>query len=111
MVKTLVWTKLLYGSETWTLKKEDIRKLEALEMWLCRRMEKISWKDRISNEVVLRRAGVERELITMLRSRKNSWIGHVLRGDGLLKEVIEGRMEGSKPGKKTEIRDARRFDH
>ena len=97
IVKTLVWTKLLYGSETWTLKKEDIRKLEALEMWLWRRMEKISWKDRISNEVVLRRVGVERELITMLRSRKKSWIGHVLRGDGLLKEVIEGRMEGSKP--------------
>ena len=97
IVKTLVWTKLLYGSETWTLKKEDIRKLEALEMWLWRRMEKISWKDRISNEVVLGRVGVERELITMLRSRKKSWIGHVLRGDGLLKEVIEGRMEGSKP--------------
>ena len=97
IVKTLVWTKLLYGSETWTLKKEDIRKLEALEMWLWRRMEKISWKDRISNEVVLGRVGVERELITTLRSRKKSWIGHVLRGDGLLKEVIEGRMEGSKP--------------
>ena len=33
----------------------------------------------------------------MLSSRKKRWIGHVLRGDGLLKEVIEGRMEGSKP--------------
>ena len=60
-------------------------------------MEKISWKGRISNEVVLGRVGVERELITTLRNRKKSWIGHVLRGDGLLKEVIEGRMEGSKP--------------
>ena len=66
-------------------------------MWLWRRIEKVSWKGRISNEVVLGRVGVERELITMLRSRKKSWIGHVLRGDGLLKEVIEGRMEGSKP--------------
>src|SRR5438034_11383836 len=66
-------------------------------MWLWRRMEKISWKDRVSNKVVLRRVGVERELITMLRSRKKSWIGHVLRGNGLLKEGIEGRMEGSKP--------------
>ena len=93
-----MWTTLLYGSETWTLKKEDISKLETLEMWLWRRrMEKISWKDRISNEVVLGRVGVERELITTLRSRKKSWIGHVLRGDGLLKEVIEGLMEGSKP--------------
>jgi hypothetical protein len=97
IVKTLVWSTLLYGSETWTLKKEDIRKLEALEMWLWRRMEKISWTDKVSNVEVLGRVGVERELINMLRSRKKSWIGHVLRGDGLLKEVIEGRMEGSKP--------------
>ena len=66
-------------------------------MWLWRRMEKISWKDRISNVEVLGRVGVERDLMNMLRSRKKSWIGHVLRGDGLLKEVIEGRMEGSRP--------------
>src|SRR5207244_6031691 len=65
IVKTLVWTKLLYGSETWTLKKEDIRKLEALEMWLWRRMVKITWKDKISNEVVLERVGVEREMINI----------------------------------------------
>jgi len=92
-----VWTTLLYGLETWTLKKEDVRKLEALEMWLWRRMEKMSWKDMITNEEVLRRVGVERDLMSMLRNRKKKWIGHVLRGDGLLKEAIEGRMEGSKP--------------
>src|SRR5438034_10811409 len=59
-------------------------------------MEKISWKDRISNEGILGIVGVERELINMLINRKKRWIGHVLRGDGLLKEVIEGRMEGNK---------------
>ena len=47
IVKTLVWITLLYGSETWTLKKEDIRKLEALEMWLWRGMEKISWTTKL----------------------------------------------------------------
>src|SRR5437867_4272531 len=71
--------------------KENIRKLEAMEMCLWRRMEKISWKDRISNEVVLRRVGVERELITMLRSRKKSWIGHVLRGDERSNRGTNGR--------------------
>lgn len=73
---------------------EDIRKLEALEMWLWRRMEKISWKDKITNEEVLGRIGIGRQLMNILRNRKKSWIGHVLRGKGLLKEVIEGRMEG-----------------
>ena len=96
IIKTLVWTTLLYGSETWTLKKEDIRKLEALEMWLWRRMEKIRWTDRITNEEVLNRVGVGRSLIEVLRNRKKKWIGHVLRGDGLLKEVIDGRMEGKR---------------
>ena len=48
IVKTLVWTTLLYSSETWTLRKEDITKLEALEMWIWRRMEKISYVDKIT---------------------------------------------------------------
>src|SRR5438552_12471708 len=60
-------------------------------------MKKFSWKDRISNEVVLGRIGLEKELINTLRNRKKRCIEHVLRGDGLLKEVIEGRMEGNKP--------------
>jgi len=42
IVKTLVWSTLLYGSETWTLRKEDIRRLEAVEMWMWRRMERVS---------------------------------------------------------------------
>jgi len=47
LIKTLVWTALLYGSETWTLRKEEIRRLEAMEMWLWRRMEKISWTEKV----------------------------------------------------------------
>jgi hypothetical protein len=41
-VKTVVWSVALYGAETWTLRKEDIRWLNALEMWLWRRMAKVS---------------------------------------------------------------------
>ena len=99
IVRALVWTTLLYGSETWTLRKKDIKKLEALEMWIWRRMERISWTHKVTNEEVLRRVGTQRQLISVLRNRKRKWIGHVLREDGLLKEVIEGRMEGKRlPG-------------
>jgi hypothetical protein len=45
IVKTLVWTTLLYGCETWTLKKGDIEKLETVEMWMWRKMENILWYD------------------------------------------------------------------
>ena len=96
IVKTLVWTTLIYGCETWMLRKEDIRRLEAAEMWIWRRMEKISWTEKISNEEVLRRIGEERQLMSLIRTRKRKWIGHSIRGEGLLKEVIEGRMEGKR---------------
>ena len=65
-------------------------------MWLWRRIEKISWTYKITNEEVLERVGTGGQLINALRNRKKSWIGHVLRGDGLLKEVIQGRMEGKR---------------
>ena len=57
LIKTLIWSVTLYASETWTMRKKDIKKLEAFEMWLWRRMEKISWTEHISNEEVLRMVG------------------------------------------------------
>ena len=47
LIKTLVWTTLLYGCETWTLRKDEIRRLEAMEVWLWRRMEKNSYTERV----------------------------------------------------------------
>ena len=87
----------MYGSETWSLKKADTRRLEAIEMWVWRRIENIKWTERITNETVLQRVGEKRELITTIIKRKKNWIGHVLRGGGLVRDVIEGRMEGKKP--------------
>jgi len=96
LVKTLVWSVVLYGSETWTIRKEDIKRLEAWEMWIWRRMEKVSWTEHMTNEEVLQRVEEKRSLITTLRERQKNWIGHILRGDSLLREIIEGRMEGKR---------------
>ena len=49
IIKSMVWSVALYGAETWTLKKEDIRKIEAFEMWIWRQMERISWTEKITN--------------------------------------------------------------
>ena len=94
MVKVLVWPVAIYGCETWTLKKEEKDKLEALEMWLWRKLEKVNWSDRISNEEVLTMVNESRCLIETIRQRKKNWVGHVLRGNGLLRDVLEGRMLG-----------------
>jgi len=45
MVKAFVWSVALYGSETWSLQKEDIRRLEAFEIWIWRRMMKVPWTE------------------------------------------------------------------
>ena len=94
LVKALIWSVVLYGSETWTMRKKDVKRLEAFEMWIWRRMEKVSWTEHVTNEEVLKRVEEKRSLMATLRERQKNWIGHILRGDSLLREIIEGRMEG-----------------
>jgi hypothetical protein len=96
MVKVLIWPVVLYGCETWTLLEDEIERLQALEMWLWRGLEKVSWVDKIRNEDVLAMVNEERCLVKTIRQRQKNWIGHVLRGNGLLKDVIEGKMMGKK---------------
>ena len=100
IVKALIWSGVLYGSETWTMTKEDTCRLAAFEMWIWRRVLKISWTEHKTNEEVLKTVGEERSLVNTIRRRQKNWIGHILRGDTLLKTVLEGRMEGKKvPGR------------
>ena len=93
-----VWSVLLYGVETWTLKAQTIKKLEAFEMWIYRRMLKIPWTHRITNEEVLRRIGHERKLIKIIKIRKTAYIGHILRNDKyiLMQNIKQERIEGKK---------------
>ena len=97
MIKSLVWSVALYGAETWTMGKAEVERLEAFEMWLWRRMAKISWEDYKTNEEVLQMVQEERTLIETIRKRQRNWLGHMWRGDSLLRTVLEGRMEGKKP--------------
>jgi hypothetical protein len=91
LVKCYIWSIALYGAETWTLGEVD-RKY--LEMWCWRRMEKISWTDRVRNEEVLHRVKEESNIVHTIKRRKANWIGHILSGNCLLKHVIEGKIEG-----------------
>ena len=61
-------------------------------MWFCRRMEKISWTDRVRNEVL---HGVkDRNILHTVKRRKVNWIGHILCRNWLLIHVIEGKVQG-----------------
>ena len=59
-------------------------------------MERITWRDQVTNEDVLNKVGESRKLLDTIRRRKNRWIGHILRHPGLFRDVIEGRMEGKR---------------
>ena len=97
IVKCVVWPVALYGCETWALGKPEKDKLNAFEMWIWRRMERVSYKDKKTNEQVLNEVGERRSLIKTVMLRKKNWIGHVVRGEGLLRDVLEGRFLGKRP--------------
>ena len=93
-IQSYVWSVALYGCETWTIAAEEKRRLESFEMWCYRRMLKISWVDRVSNEEVLERAMVRKKLWKQIQIRRDKMIGHILRHDSLVKIIIEGSIEG-----------------
>jgi hypothetical protein len=94
LLKCYIWGIALYGAETWTLRVVDRKHLESFEMWCWRRMEKISWTDRVRNEEVLLTVSEQRNILHEIRKRKANWIGHILRINCLLQRVIEGKMKG-----------------
>jgi hypothetical protein len=97
MVKTLVWS---YSNPIWIGDMDnaegDIKRLEAFERSNWRRMERISWAEHKTNGEILDMVGEKRSMIGTIRSRQRKWIGHIVRGDTMLRKIIEGRMEGRK---------------
>ena len=59
-------------------------------------MLKVRWRDRKTNNWVLKEAGEKRSLVQSIRKIKHQWLGHVLRHDGLLKVAIEGKLDGKR---------------
>jgi hypothetical protein len=92
-VKTFVWSMALYGSEARTIGKIDQKIPEAFETWCWRRMFKIKWTDKIRNELVYRRIDQEQTLWNNIQKRRTRWIGHTLRHNGFVKNIIEGKIE------------------
>ena len=98
LVKTLVWSALIYGAESWTLCKADESRIMAAEMWFWRRMLNISWKQKRTNASILCELNTERQLLGKIISLKLGYFGHILRGSGspLTLGIIEGKVEGKR---------------
>ena len=93
----------MYGAQTWTLIRNDQKRLEAFEMWIWRRMECIKWAHKIKSAVVLERVGEVRIMLELIKSRKGNWLGHWLRRNCLPKDALEGMVN------RTKVRGRRRY--
>jgi len=93
LVKCYIWSIALYGAKIWMLRVVDQKCLESFEVWCWRRMEKISWTDHVRNEEVLLRVKKQRNILHEIRKWKANWIGHILRRNCLLQQVIKGKIK------------------
>jgi hypothetical protein len=96
LIKSCIWSVALYGSETWTLGKNEERVVNAFETWRWRRILKIKWTDRITNDEVFQRAKDKRLLLKFYKNRRHSWIGHTVRRNEFAVNILEGEISGKK---------------
>ena len=94
LLKSYIWSIALYGCETWTVGKQEKKRIDSFEMWCYRRMLKVKWTDHVRNEVVLERIGEEMSLWKILTRRRDRLVGHILRHPGLVNIALEGKIEG-----------------
>lgn len=85
-----------YGCESWTFSPKVEKKVKAFEMWTYRRLLRVSWQDRRTNEWVLQQIGSKQTLLPQLVRRKMKFFGHAIRHDKIEKSVIQGKVEGSR---------------
>ena len=98
LLKCFVWPVVLYGCKVWTMKKEDERQVEAAELWFYRRLLRVNWTDRRSNESIMNEMGTIRKLPELIQRKKLKYIGHAIwneRADFMF-TVLQGKVEGKR---------------
>ena len=95
IVKTMVFLVLMYGCESWTIKKVKHQRIGALELWCWRRLLIIPWIARKSNQSILKEISPEYSLEGLMVKLKLQYFGHLMqRADSLEKTLILGKIEG-----------------
>ena len=95
LVKAMAFPVVMYGCESWTIKKAESQRIDAFELWCWRRLLRVSWTTRSSNQSFLNEINLEYSLEGLMLNLKLQYFGHLLRrADSLKKTLMLGKIEG-----------------
>jgi len=97
MGKAMVFPVVMYGCESWTIKKPECQRIDAFELWCWRRLLKVRWIARRSNQSILKEINPEYSLEGLMLKLKLQYFGHLMRRtDSLEKTLMLGKTEGTR---------------
>ena len=95
LVKAMAFPVIMYGCESWTLKKAEHQRIDAFELWCWRRLLRIPWTARKSNQSILKEISPGYSLEGLMLKLKLQYFGHLMRRvDSLKKTLRLGKVEG-----------------
>ena len=95
LVKAMVFPVVMYGCESWTIKKAECQRIDAFELWCWRRPLRVPWTARRSNQSILKEISLEYSLEGLVLKLKLQYFGHLMgKADSLEKTLMLGKIEG-----------------
>ena len=99
VVKAMVFLVVMYVCESWTIKKAECQRIDAFELWSWRRLLRVPWTARRSNQLILKKINPEYSLEGLMLKLKPQYFGHLMqRTDLLEKTLMLGKIEGGRRG-------------
>ena len=97
LVKAIVFSGVMYGCESWTIKKAEHWRIDAFELWCWRRLVRVPWTARKSNQSILKEISPEYSLEGMILKLKLQYFGHLIgRTDSMKNILMLGKIEGGR---------------
>ena len=97
LVKAMVFPVVMYGCESWTIKKTEHQRIYAFELWFCRRLLRVPWTSRRSNQSILKEISPEYSLEEVMLELKFQYFGHLMwRVDSFKKTLMLGKIQGGR---------------
>ena len=97
LVKAMVFPVVMFGCESWTIKKAERRRIDAFKLWCLRRLLRVPWTARKSNQSILKEISPEYSLEGLMLKLKLQYFGHLMqKTDSLEKSLMLGNTEGGR---------------